>query len=81
MFLDKFILYNINYDKKILTSNYFEILIYLISFLIILQALINKRISMEGFSTNKKKQQNKKIIYSIIPSTVKKIYILDLIFK
>ena len=48
MFLDKFILYNINYDKKILNANYFEILIYHISFLIIPVPLINKNcISME----------------------------------
>jgi hypothetical protein len=57
--------------KKVLTNKYFELLIYLVSFALIL-ALISKRINMEGFkSSNSKiiKPNNNKIIYTIIPSS------------
>ena len=57
---------------KILNSKYFEILIYLVSFIIIL-CLINRRINMEGFkssNTNMKKPNQNIILYTIIPSSI-----------
>ena len=56
--------------KKILNNNYFEMIIYLISIIVIF-TLINERINMEHFTTKiNSNKNNKKIIYSIIPSAV-----------
>ena len=57
--------------RDILTNNYFELIIYLVSIIIIF-VLINERfkLNMENFSNNDEsiKMDNKKVIYSLIPS-------------